>query len=396
MMLWGFSVFFRLFTLTAFHSRGTFARFTAKRFLVMSALLPALFFGQLIHWIGFLLDDVFFRGYRKVEIKDPVFIVGIPRSGTTLLHRVMAQDTGRFTSLKLWEIHIAPSITERTFWMALKRVDGVLGGYGRRLLVVADRRLFRCLRDIHKVSLFDYDEDDMVLLPVFSSAYLLFPFPFFEETWRHVRFDEETASADKDRIMRFYRACIQRHLYFHGPEKRFLSKNPAFSAKIDALRTHFPGARVVCNMRSPYHTIPSLLSALYVAWDLFDNDTQGDCFRNTVLELAGHWYRHPLDRSRDWPENRFVFLTYDVLRQDLKAAVMDLYSRLGFEIGPDFAERLQAEHERAQAYKSKHEYSLEQFGLTPEEVFREFSDVFQQFGFGAEYPVAAETQERSA
>ena len=395
-MLWGFSVFLRLLKLTVFHSRGTFARFTVRRFLVMSAFLPLLFFGQLIHWIGFLLDDIFFRGYRKIEINDPVFIVGIPRSGTTLLHRVMARDTDRFTSLKLWEILIAPSITERKFWMAINSVDRFCGGHARRLLVAADGRLFRRLNAIHKMSLFDYDEDELVLGPVFSSAYLLFPFPFFEETWRLIRFDEETPHADKERIMRFYKTCVQRHLYFHGPEKRFLSKNPAFSAKIDAIRTHFPGARVVCNMRSPYDTVPSLLSALYVAWDLFDNDTHGDDFRNSVLELARQWYRHPLNRSQEWPDNRFVFLTYDVLRQDLNAAVVDLYARFGFEIGPDFAERLNMEHERAQAYRSTHQYSLEQYDLTPEDILDDFSDVFQRFGFGTEYPAFAETPERGA
>lgn len=393
-MLWGFSAFLRLFGLTVFRSRGTHARLTAKRFLVMSAFLPVVFFGQLIHWIGFLLDDVFFRGYRKVEIEDPVFIVGIPRSGTTLLHRVMAQDTERFTSLKLWEILIAPSITERKFWMALNGVDRFFGGYCRRLLIAADGRFFTPLNKIHKMSLFEHDEDDMVLFAVFSSMYLFFPFPFRKEMWRYVRFDEEIPHADKERIMRFYKACVQRHLYFHGPEKRFLSKNPAFSPKIDAIRTHFPGARVVCNMRSPFRTIPSLLSALHVVWDLFDNDPQGDVFRDSVLELAGHWYRHPVNRLQEWPDDRFAFVTYDVLRQDLKAAVVDLYSRLDIEIGPTFAARLQIEHERARVYTSTHEYSLEQYGLTPKDILDDFGDVFQRFGFDTEYPAVAETQER--
>jgi hypothetical protein len=362
----------------------------------MSAFLPLLFFGQLIHRIGFLLDDVFFRGYRKVEIKDPVFIVGIPRSGTTLLHRVMAQDTDRFTSIKLWEILIAPSITERKFWMALNSVDRFFGGCGRRLVVAVDGRLFRRLSKIHTMSLFDYDEDEMMLGHIFSSVYLFFPFPFRDEMWRFIRFDEEVQDADKERIMRFYKACVQRHLYFHGPEKRFLSKNPAFSAKIDSIRTHFHGARLVCNMRSPYHTIPSLLSALYVAWDMFDNDTRGDVFHSSVLELADHWYRHPLNRSQEWPDDRFAFVTYDVLMQDLKAAVVDLYSRLGFEIGPVFAERLHTEHEKARVYRSSHRYSLKQYGLTPEDILDDFSDVFQRFGFDTAHPAGVETKQSGA
>lgn len=390
------TAFVRLMKLTLFHSRGTHARFSVRRCLVMSAFLPVLFFGQVIHWIGFLIDDIFFRGYRSAEIKDPVFIIGIPRSGTTLLHRVMAEDTDRFTSFKLWEILIAPSIAERKFWMAIGNIDRFFGGYGRRLLTAADSRLFWSLRDIHKMSLFDYDEDDLVLISVFSSVYLYFPFPFRNAMWRFVRFDEETRRADQERIMRFYKACVRRHLYFHGPEKRFLSKNPAFSPKIDAISTHFPGARVVCSMRSPYETIPSLVSALHVVWDLFDNDPQGDVFRNSVLELAGHWYRHPINRLQVWPENRFAFVTYDELNENLRAAVVDLYKRLGFEIGPKFAERLETEHERARTYRSGHTYSLEQYGLTPDGVLDEFGEVFRRFDFSTEYPVVAEALERDA
>ena len=395
-MLQVFRAFLELLKLTVFHSKGTHARFTARRFRVMAVFLPILFLGQLIHWIGFLLDDVFFRGYRKIAIKDPVFIVGIPRSGTSLLHRVMAQDTERFTSFKLWEMLIAPSITERKFWMAVSSIDRLCGGFGRRLLVAFDKRILRRLSEIHKMSLFDYDEDDMVLTPVFASVYLFFSFPFRDELWWLIRFDEETPHVDKERIMRFYKACVQRHLYFHGPQKRFLSKNPAFSSKVDAIRTHFPGARVVCNMRSPYETIPSLLSALYVAWDLFDNDLKGDDFRDCVLELAGHWYRHPIKLSREWPEDQFTFVNYDELRHDLKGTVAGLYGRFGFEAGPVLLERLNGEHEKARTYSSKHQYSLEQFGLTPQDILDDFGDIFRRFGFDTVHPSDAQTEKQGA
>ena len=388
-MLRAFSAYLRLFYLTVFRSKGTHARFTARRFVVMSIALPVIFFGQLVHWIGFLLDDIFFRGYRKIDIVDPVFIVGIPRSGTTLLHRVMAMDTDRFTSLRLWEILVAPSITERTLWTALGRIDRVFGGLCRRAVAAADRRIFTGLSQIHKMSLFDYDEDDMLLAPICATVFLFFPFPFRDELWRYSHFDNDTSAEDKARIMRFYKGCVRRHLYFHGPEKRFLSKNPVFSAKVDAIRNHFPGARVVCNMRSPYHTIPSLLSALFIVWDAFDNDPKGDVFRDSVLELAAHWYRHPLHCAPEWPEDRFAFLTYDVLTADLEAAVKNLYDRFGFEVGPGFAGRLRLEHEKARGYRSTHHYSIEKYGLTTQDVLADFADVFQRFGFDTADPGGA-------
>jgi len=70
----------------------------------MFIAVPAMALGQLMHWLGFLLDDIFFRGYRTIDIKKPVFIVGIPRSGTTLFQRVLARDIDNFTGYDLWEL----------------------------------------------------------------------------------------------------------------------------------------------------------------------------------------------------------------------------------------------------------------------------------------------------
>ncbi|HRI89768.1 MAG TPA: sulfotransferase, partial [Candidatus Hydrogenedentes bacterium] len=209
-------------------------------------------------------------------------------------------------------------------------------------------------------------------------------------------FDELTGVAEKERVMRFYKDCIRRHLYFHGPEKRFLSKNPAFSAKVGALREYFPGARLICNVRSPYNTVPSLFSALYVAWDMFDNDPTGDVFRNSVLEIAAHWYRHPLIQEHNWPDNRFAFLTYDALVNDLEAAVLGLYQRLEINAGPHFAERLRLEHESARKYKSSHRYSLEKYGLTSEGILNDFGDIFQRFGFDTANPADTEVRRQEA
>ena len=100
-------------------------------------------------------------------------------------------------------------------------------------------------------------------------------------------FDTQTPPEDRQQIMSFYKACVQRHLYVHGTSRRFLSKNPAFSPKLDALNEFFPDSKAVCNVRNPYQAIPSLLSFLSFSWDRFGNDPKGNTFRDMILDMAG-------------------------------------------------------------------------------------------------------------
>jgi len=369
----------RLLGLTLFRSRGTFARPTLKRVCVLSVFIPVLLILQVCHWVGFLLDEVFFRAYRAVSIRSPVFILGIPRSGTTFLHRVLSRDTHNFTTMQLWEMLLAPSITGRKVLMALGAVDRCLGGFGRRLLAALEARAFAGVRKIHRISFFEPEEDDLVLLPIFASIFLLFPFPFPEALWHLARFDEATPPSDRRRIMSFYRRCIQRHLYVHGPGKCFLSKNPAMTAKIDAIDAYFPDAKVVCNVREPFSAIPSLLSFLSFTWSRFDNDPRGCAFRDMVLDLAGHWYRHPWERLPGWPDSRRAIVYYDVLTGDPCATVSDLYAQFALEMTPGFARCLEEEREKSRRYKSEHTYSLDQYGLTSEDIVRQFGDVVARF-----------------
>ncbi|GMW02362.1 MAG: hypothetical protein AMXMBFR84_34980 [Candidatus Hydrogenedentota bacterium] len=380
----GFVVLFRLLYRTVFKSRGTHARFTVRRFFVMAFFIPAFVTLQILHRIAFKLDDLFFGAYKNVAIKEPVFIVGIPRSGTTFLHRVMSKDTETFTTLKLWELIFAPSIVERKVVFGLRWLDGMVGHPGYKILAALENRIFAEVRKIHRVSLFEPEEDDLILFPIFASIFLLFPFPFEEELWHHATFDRDTPEADRRAIMSFYRECVRRHLYVHGPEKRFLSKNPAFSPKTDSLLEFFPDARVICNVRNPYSSVPSLMSFLSFSWNRFDNDPKGDRFREMIMRLAGHWYRMPMERLPKWPKGQYAFAKYDGLTATPRKLISELYENLNIPLTEPFRMVLATEEEKAKGYVSKHNYSLDKYGLTADMIREAYKDVFEYYGFETE------------
>lgn len=376
----GFRRYGRLVRRSLFGTRGTQARLTPYRALMLILFLPAFLAVQLMHWLGFLLDEVLFPGYRNVTVHEPVFIVGVPRSGTTFLHRVLSCDT-RYTTFTLWELVLAPSVTERRFWLALGAVDNAFGRPLGRLRRWLERRFFGQFDSLHKVSLDAPEEDYLALLPICACLLLTLPFPFPDELGYLARFDEEATDAEKRHVMDFYRRCLQRHLYVHGPDKRLLSKNAAFGGMVGTLGEAFPDCRVIATMRSPFAAVPSLISSMQSGADSFGNDTAGPAFRNQMVEMMQHFYAHLTDTLSQWPEDRHCFVTMDRMKGDLAPAVRTIYLQLEIPMTDAFAAALEREAASARDYRSGHTYSLDQFELRPDAIVRDFAVAFERFGF---------------
>jgi len=363
-------------------SGGTHARLTKKRVFVLLGFFPLLILIGCTHLAGFLLDELFFRGYRTLAVRKPVFIVGVFRSGTTFLHRLLAQDTRRFTSMRLWEILFAPSVTQKRFWLAVGRLDRRLGRPLGKRIAAWEEKTFATLHTLHRLSLFEPEEDDPILLNIFSSFFQYFGFPFEDEPNPFVRFDTALDPGERARIMGFYKRCVQRHLYVFGPEKQFLSKNPVFSPKVRSLRETFPDAKVICMVRSPLSVIPSTLSLFSLLYRFVNDPLEPHPMREATLAMIAHWYRYPLEQLDGWPRENHKVLAYnELVGDDPAAVVLSIYRRFGFAPGPGFRRILSLESGRARAYRSGHAYSLEEIGLEPAEIVAAYRDLFLRFGF---------------
>jgi hypothetical protein len=73
-----------------------------KRILSAFFILPSFFVLIIINRIFMLADWLLFPGFRKMKLKKAGFIIGVPRSATTYLFNILAQDTKHFTCFKLW------------------------------------------------------------------------------------------------------------------------------------------------------------------------------------------------------------------------------------------------------------------------------------------------------
>ncbi|NEV63510.1 sulfotransferase [Thiorhodococcus minor] len=357
-----------------FPRRGA-GRASPKRLAVMLAFIPVFALVQLIHWVGFLLDEILFPAYRRVDVREPIFVLGVPRSGTTHLHRVLAADE-QYTTFSTWECFFALSVTARRFWLAVGRLDAKVGAPLSRLLRWAEGKLLGGMADVHSMSLWDAEEDYFALMPVLACFILVLPFAHSDFVWRMGTFDRDMPEAERRRIMDFYYRALQRHLYVHGPDKRLLSKNAAFAPLAQALAERFQDARFVICLREPANTIPSQLSSIESGIDFFDALSQAPDLRARLTEQLAFYYRNLGQAFGAASENRCVCVTMSALKSDLASTIEQIYGQLGLDSTAQFKARLALREAESRGYSSSHSYSLEQYGLSREEVERRLGDLY--------------------
>lgn len=358
---------------------------TRRRLLLVLLLWVPLAAG--FHAVCFFLDGILFPGLWRVRVQEPVFLVGHARSGTTLLHRLMSRDQGRFSSFRLYELYF-PSLLQKKLIRLGARIDrALLGGVLERRVRAWEERRYGALRGIHEMGLTKPEEDDLVLYYSCASGFWITKLPYMGELdFYHI--DRRPPRARR-RLMRFYRECVRRQLYLNGAEKTHLSKNPVFAGRVESLIEAFPDARFVVTMRNPYETIPSLLSLLRGAWRArrWAPERVERCL-GVLAEQSFETYRDPLDALARHPEIRCAIVDYRKLKADSAAAVERVYTELGIAMTLAFREALGAERRRSASHVSRHSYSLDDFGLERGEIRRRLADLFERFGW--EGPPAAE------
>ena len=338
---------------------------------------------SLCHAICFFLDNLFFPGLHKTAIRTPVFVVGHARSGTTLVHRLMSEDEGQFSSFRLYEMFF-PSLLEKKLIRALGRFDQRwLGGEILRRVRAYDEKTYGPSRHIHPTGIFEYEEDDQVLYYSMAAGFWITKMPYMGDL--DFYYVDRWPERRKRRMMRFYADCIRRQLYLNGRDRIHLSKNPVFPGRLETLLETFPDARIVVPVRNPYETIPSLLELMRSGWKAlgWDPARQQRCL-SILAEQSFHTYLYPLEVIARHPEVPHAVIDYRDLVSDPVASIESIYRAIGLPLSPGYREVLLAEGKRARQHKSSHSYSLEKFGLDAGAIRKGLAGLFEQYRWDKE------------
>jgi hypothetical protein len=210
------------------------------------------------------------------------------------------------------------------------------------------------MKSIHQLGLNEAEEDFIALLPINSCFLLVVLFPDVSHYWRLSQFDSALNSDQKSKILTYYHRIIQKHLYFHGPEKRYLCKNPSYLSWVQSLSARYADASFILCEREPSKTVPSQLSSLQPIWNVFYGEKMSVDFSQRIVSMMAKNY-HYIDRLPLEKVNA-MRLPMSKLVNDLRGAVGMVYGHAKIEQTSKFTALLEEEIAQANRYKSKHQY----------------------------------------
>lgn len=328
------------------------------------------------------LDDRLHGEYRTAPVESPIFIVANPRSGTTLLHRLMSEDQETFASFTLGET-IFPSVTIQSLFRRVAELDErFLGGLVEKGVRAFDKRVFGSRwEDVHRLGLFETEEDETFFTYSLQSPTTMLLVPYADVLAPLTQLDFQSQEK-RERMMDYYEGTIRRLIHRKGREKRYLDKNVFHTHRIRTIAQRFPDARFVYLVRHPYEALPSFLNMFHAAWRTHSPDIAKDSPEIRALLRVGYEnYRYPLEVARELPPGQITIRRYEDLVQNPKAFVEDLYAWLGQDVSDAFRARLEAATSAQRLYERRHGHKLADFGIDEAEVASELAEVFQALGY---------------
>ena len=303
------------------------------------------------------------------RILAPAFIVGLPRTGTTLLHNLLAQDPATRVPLT-WEAMFpagypeSPSMLRKAKWKASARLA-----------------MANCIapdfRRIHPLG-FDRPEECVALMaPGFTSA-------LFHTLYRVPSYQDWFESARQTPGFEMHFRVLQQ-LQFRRGTRRWVLKGPAHLFSLEALLRRYPDARLIQTHRDPLRAIPSIASL---------NATLRGAFSSQVdpveigRDCARRWHgalERFLRRRDSLPPDRVVDVAYAELTASPIAVVERIYDHLGWPY-PATARAAMQDYLMANPRNAcgVHRYSLPAFGLDAGQERKRFARYCERFGIEKE------------
>lgn len=296
-------------------------------------------------------------------IERPIFILGFPRTGSSFLHNLLSQDSQLLVP-RYWE-SLYPSPPPN---------PGIDCPSTQQRIATTDRdfRWFNRINPKYK-KIYQYGAQaaaECIALMGASFESMRFAFTYRVPTYR-----QWAESQPLTHGYQFHRALLQ-HLQVNRPTARWVLKAPAHLLHLETLLTTYPDAVVVFTHRHPASTIPSITSNTYTLRQAFSGAVDPkEVGKEEMERWQLGWARSHAIRQ-NWPLKQSPFL--DVFYEDLRQSPMTVIEAICNHAQMPLAEVARTKMEQFIAENpkdalGKHDYSLDQFGMSKSLLEQTFS-----------------------
>jgi hypothetical protein len=307
---------------------------------------------------------------ERERIDSPVFIIGLPRTGTTHLHGIVSEDPTNRTPLT-WEVmYPAAARSPDDVARARSQTDTRLGW--------ADRLAPEFMR-IHPIAADLPQECIAITAQVFMSIQ-------FHTTHDVPSYQDWFETASQRLAFDFHHRFLQ-HLQAKSLGSRWVLKAPGHLFALEGLLERYPDARIIHTHRDPLRVMASMASHATVLRRAFSDSADP---RKIAADWADRWARAlekflaVRDRA---PDAQFLDVSFESIESDPLGTVERVYDFLGWPLTDAARAAMQSFLDANPKNKhGVHSYTLEQFGLSREVEAARFRGYCERFGI----PVRAE------
>ena len=317
------------------------------------------------------LDRRRFPGIADEEIKQPIFIIGFARSGTTLLHSLMAEDPA-VQAPRSWHSH-SPSPPPGAGPVCAGRMAKATRNVEAWMDFAPGVMQMHPYNDQGALQLI---EDEELFCLDFRNAYptILFRIPTLDVM--------DINFGDTEGTFRFHRPVLQ-HFQWNTGKTRWVCKQPSAQQNLEALLRVYPDALCVWAHRplsEIYASNIAIRAATYDAINGRANDWSSQAMERARKLKAG------VDRIMNnalIDDPRIVHVKFHELAADPVGTIKNIYRRGNMEVSTEFESGIRAwldnPENRADRY-GRYNYSYEAFGLDKAWIRELFADYSEYFG----------------
>jgi hypothetical protein len=320
------------------------------------------------HLVNRLRIDAWLARHPEVleqRVTSPIVVVGLPRTGTTLLSCLLGRDD-RHRALMGWEAHDPLPPPEAATFATDPRVG-------------ARRDLTRALHDANPAlaAMHFEDPDDptecTTLLAQDLKSFLLVA------TANVPAYVEWLVACDHASAYRHHHRALQ-VLQSRAPG-RWSLKSPDHALAVDALLAEYPDARLVMTHRDPVEAVASMCSLVRAWAGAFSDADHRDAVAESWTELLATCAERVMAFRDVHGDERFHDVAYDDLVADPLGVMRSIYGWLGEDL-PPVAEAAMARYvdEHPQGSRGRHEYRLDDLRLDARRVTDRFAAYVERFG----------------